>query len=49
MTYVLIVTEKPDAAKRIAQALDVGHEPKRTGMNQVPYYMAKRDGQIVVV
>jgi DNA topoisomerase-1 len=49
MTYTLIVTEKPDAAKRIAQALDAKQQPKKSEINHVPYYTANRDTQIVVV
>jgi DNA topoisomerase-1 len=49
MSCTLIVTEKPDAAKRIAQALDAKHEPKRTEINHVPYYVANRDTRIIVV
>jgi DNA topoisomerase I len=47
--YTLIVTEKPDAANRIAMALDVEGNPKKTVSNGVPYYQAYRDGNIVVV
>jgi DNA topoisomerase-1 len=47
--YTLIVTEKPDAARRIASALDLTERPKQLTENGVPYYMAKRERQIVVV
>jgi len=47
--YTLIVTEKPDAARRIAQALDAKQKPKRAEINHVPYYIANLDRQIVVV
>jgi DNA topoisomerase-1 len=47
--YTLIVTEKPDAAARIASALDVTGKPKRMMEKGVPYYEANRDGKIVVV
>jgi DNA topoisomerase-1 len=47
--YTLIITEKPDAAARIASALDVDGRPKRILNNEVPYYEAKRDKDIVVV
>lgn len=45
----MIITEKPDAARRIASALD--KEGKAGGMreNGVPYYVAKREREIVVV
>ncbi len=47
--YTLIVTEKPDAAVRIASALDCTGRPKRMQEKGVPYYEAKRDVDIVVV
>ncbi len=45
----MIITEKPDAANRIAMALDADGKPKKTVSNGVPYYQAYRDGNIVVV
>jgi len=47
--YTLIITEKPDAASRIATALDVEGKPRRMVENGVPYYVAERGGEIVVV
>ncbi len=47
--YTLIVTEKPDAAARIAAALDIEGKPQREQKNGVPYYRAQRNGEIVVV
>lgn len=47
--YTLIVTEKPDAALRIASALDVEGKAKRMVDHGVPYYIARRDREIVVV
>jgi DNA topoisomerase I len=47
--YTLIVTEKPDAANRIATALDEGGNPKKESLNGVPYYEAYRNGPLVVV
>jgi len=47
--YTLIITEKPDAAQRIAQALDAKQKPVRMQDKRVPYYVARRDGEIVVV
>ena len=47
--YTLIVTEKPDAANRIATALDAEGKPRKSLANGVPYYQAYRDGEIVVV
>jgi DNA topoisomerase-1 len=47
--YTLIITEKPDAANRIAAALDADGKAKRTQENGVPYYQAYRNGKILVV
>ncbi len=47
--YTLIITEKPDAAKRIAEALDRQGKPKKLKENGVPYFVAKRDRELVVV
>jgi DNA topoisomerase-1 len=47
--HTLIVTEKPDAAKRIAKALDSQGKPEKIEDNGVPYYIARRDRKIVVV
>lgn len=47
--YTLILTEKPDAAQRIAMALDEAEKPLRKEVNQVPVYFAKRDKELVVV
>ena len=47
--YTLIITEKPDAANRIATALDEDGKPKKSVANGVPYYQAYRDGNLVVV
>jgi len=47
--YSLIITEKPDAAQRIAQALDVQGKPKKIEENNVPYYVAQRDKKMIVV
>jgi DNA topoisomerase-1 len=47
--YTLIITEKPDAANRIAVALDVSGKPQKLSSGGVPYYQACRNGEIVVV
>jgi len=47
--HVLIITEKPDAALRIASALDEKENPQRLYDNNVPYYVARRGREIVVV
>ncbi|MGZ4849988.1 MAG: DNA topoisomerase I [Candidatus Bathyarchaeia archaeon] len=47
--YTLIITEKPDAAKRIAAALDNDGNAKKLIDNGVPFYQANRNGEIIVV
>lgn len=47
--YTLIITEKPDAANRIAIALDEKGVPKKVQRNGVPYYEAYNNGKLVVV
>ncbi len=47
--YTLIITEKPDAAQRIASALDSKGKARKMEDNGVPYYVAKRDKEIIVV
>jgi DNA topoisomerase I len=48
-SYTLIITEKPDAASRIASALDEEGKAAKKTENGVPYYVAKRGEDIVVV
>jgi DNA topoisomerase-1 len=45
----LIIAEKPDAAARIAEALDVFGKPKRSLHKGVPYFEAFREGKLVIV
>ena len=47
--YTLIITEKPDAANRIADALDEDGHAKKMFDSGVPYFQAFRNGEIVVV
>ncbi len=47
--YTLIITEKPDAAQRLASALDDTGKARRILENGVPYYEAYRDKRIIVV
>ena len=47
--YALIITEKPNAAKRIATALDSRGKPEKVEDNGVPYFLASRDRKLVVV
>jgi len=46
--YTLIITEKPNAASRIASALDAEGKARKIVENGVPYYVAKRSEDIVV-
>ena len=45
----MIITEKPDAANRIAMALDNDGKAKKMFDSGVPYYQAYRNGDIIVV
>jgi DNA topoisomerase I len=47
--YTLIITEKPDAAKRIAMALDCNGNANKNVEHGVPFYQAYRNGEIIVV
>ncbi len=47
--YTLIITEKPNAAKRIAEALDSQGKPEKLRENGVPYFVAHRNQRLVVV
>jgi len=47
--YTLIITEKPDAAQRIAEALDSKGKPKKAEEKTVPYFLAHRDKPLVIV
>ncbi len=45
----LIITEKPDAAKRIAIALDYEEAPQKKTEKGITYYIVNRDVSIIVV
>ncbi len=47
--YSLLITEKPEAARRIALALDYEGKPKKLIDKGVPYFIAYRDKKLVVV
>ena len=47
--YTLIIAEKPDAAKRIATALDINGNATKKFEHGVPFYQAYRNGDIIVV
>jgi DNA topoisomerase-1 len=46
--YTLIITEKPDAAQRIAVALDDKGKPQKQEENGVPYFVAQRDKKLAI-
>ena len=46
--YTLIITEKPSAAKRIAESLDLRCKPQKFEEDKIPYYFADRDKKIVI-
>ena len=46
---ILILCEKPDAAARVAQALDEDSQPLRTEAHGVPFYKATRGKQTLFV
>ena len=48
MAYQLIITEKPSAAKKIADALADGKVEKKS-QDKVPYYKLKRGGKDIMV
>jgi DNA topoisomerase I len=48
-SYILIVTEKPQAAKKIASALSEGTDTKRSTRTGVPYYELERAGKKIIV
>jgi DNA topoisomerase I len=47
--YTLVIAEKPDAARRIATALDALGKPQQNFDHGVPYFHAYRNGSIIVV
>ena len=47
--YSLIISEKPNAAKRIAYALDLNGKPKKFMNNNITYFIANRDKKLVIV
>jgi DNA topoisomerase-1 len=46
---VLLLCEKPNAAQRIASALDENGKPQKRLTDRVPYYEAQRDGKKLVI
>lgn len=49
LIQTLIVCEKPDAAGRVARALDDDNDPRRTNEQGVPLYEARRGKEIIFV
>jgi DNA topoisomerase-1 len=47
--HILIITEKPNAAQRIAKALDEKGKPEKNDEDGVPFFVSHRDQKIVVV
>jgi DNA topoisomerase-1 len=45
----LIITEKPNAAKRLAEALDREGKPEKHRKKGMPYYVAHRNRRLVIV
>jgi DNA topoisomerase-1 len=45
---VLIITEKPDAAQRIAHALDPTGKPQKVKEGSVPHFVIKGDKKIII-
>jgi DNA topoisomerase I len=49
LIQTLIVCEKPDAAARVARALDDDSDPRRTETQGVPYYECRRGKETIFV
>ncbi len=47
--YTLVITEKPDAARRIAESLNLKGKPKKVEDRKVPYFLVERDRPLVIV
>ncbi|MHA1304445.1 MAG: DNA topoisomerase I [Candidatus Heimdallarchaeaceae archaeon] len=47
--YILGISEKPQAAGRLAWAIDENNKPQRKRINNVPVYICNRDGQKIVI
>ncbi len=47
--YTLGIAEKPQAARRIAFALDENNKPENKRLKNVPIYVCKRDGKKIVI
>ena len=49
MVATLIITEKPDAALHVAEALDAKHKPKKVNVDGVPFYEVQRGEDRILV
>jgi DNA topoisomerase-1 len=49
MATTLIVTEKPDAALHLAEALTSNQKPKKVSIEGVPFFEVQRDGERILV
>lgn len=49
MTTTLIVTEKPDAALHVAEALTAKGKPKKVSVDGVPFYEVQKDEERILV
>ena len=47
--YTLGIAEKPQAARRIAYALDENNKPQNKRLKNIPIYICKRDGKSIVI
>jgi len=47
--YILGIAEKPQAARRIAYALDENNKPQNKRLKNIPIYICKRDGKKIVI
>ncbi|MGA2461203.1 MAG: DNA topoisomerase I [Candidatus Bathyarchaeia archaeon] len=49
MSTTLIITEKPDAALHVAEALSASHKPKKMSVNRVPFFEVERENERILV
>ena len=49
MSYELIISEKPSAAKKIAEALADGNPIKKSSKEKVPYWVLSHKGKNIVI
>jgi DNA topoisomerase-1 len=49
LATTLIVTEKPDAALHVAEALSTSHKPKKMTVNNVPFFEVRSENERILV